>query len=94
MGQTGPSAGSGRARRPRLYEQRIGDGEIVEDRLVGPLARLLSGQGAGRVGQRAELGRGGRETQVIEDLPDDCYDFASGSTARGGLCTHPMERDS
>jgi len=66
-GSWGGGAGWGRpVRRPRLYEQRIGDGEIaclradthrqIEDGLVGPLARLLSGQGIGRAGWRPELG--------------------------------------
>jgi len=58
------------APRPRLEKKGIRQ-EVVKDRFVGPLARLLSGQGIGRVGWRAEMRRCGGETQVIEDLPDD-----------------------
>ena len=42
----------------------------VKERFVGPLARLLSGQGVGRIRRRAEPGRCAGEAQVIEDLPD------------------------
>ena len=70
LGEGGAKQGKP-APRPRLEEKGIRDGEVIKDRFVGPLARLLSGQGIGRVGRRAELGRPGGETQVIEDLPDD-----------------------
>jgi len=46
-----------------LHDQRIGDGEVVRERFIGPLA--------GRVGRRAKAGRCGGEPQVGEDLPDD-----------------------
>ncbi len=42
----------------------------VKERFVGPLARLMSGQGIGRIRWRAKAGRCGGEAQVIEDLPD------------------------
>ena len=42
MEQTGP--------RPQLCEHRIGDGQVVKEGFVGPLARLVSGQGIGSVG--------------------------------------------
>ena len=81
MEQTGPSAPAMRAPACR-QAGRIGDGQVaclprfraghrqVKKGFVGPLARLLSGQGIGRGRRGAELGRSGGETQVIEDLPD------------------------
>jgi len=55
------------APRPRLEKKGIRDGEVaclradthrqIKYRFVGPLARLLSGQGVGRIGRRAGLGR-------------------------------------
>jgi len=38
----------------------------AKERFVGPLARLLSGQGIGRTRRRAEMGRCAGEAQVIE----------------------------
>lgn len=48
---------------PLLYDHRIGDGEVVKERIVGPLAGL--------VGWRSEAGRCAGETQMGEDSPDD-----------------------
>lgn len=49
------------APRARLEKEGIRDGEVVKERFVGPLARLLRGQGIRRIGRRAELGRCGGE---------------------------------
>ena len=46
---------------------RIGDGRVVKEQFVGPLAQ----QSIERVGRPAKAGRYGGEPQVIEDLPDD-----------------------
>ena len=59
------------AHRPRLEDKGIREEEVVKEGFVGPLARLLSGQGIWWVGWRAELASCGGEAQVIEDLPDD-----------------------
>ena len=53
------------APRPRREKKGIGE-EVVKERFVGPLARLLSDQGIGRIGRRAEPGRSVGEAQVIE----------------------------
>ena len=58
--------GTDRVHRPRLYEQRIGDGEVVEERFVGPLAGPLSRPAIRLVGWRSEAGGRGGDTQVIE----------------------------
>jgi len=58
------------APRPRLSKKGIRV-EVVKERFVGPLARLLSGQGIWWVGWRAEMWHCGGEAQVVEDLPDD-----------------------
>jgi len=63
VGHTGPSAPSIRAPACR-QAGRIGDGEVIEERFVHPLAGLLSR----RVGRCAELGWCGGEAQVIEDV--------------------------
>ena len=42
---------------------RSGDGQVVKERFVGPLA--------GRVGWRAEAGRWGGDPEVVENLSDD-----------------------
>ena len=42
--------------RPGLDERWIGQGKVVKERSVGPLAGLLSGRGIGGIGRRAELG--------------------------------------
>ena len=55
---------------PRLYVQRIGDGDVVEERFVRPLAGPLSRPAIRLVGWRSEAGRRAGETQVVEDLPD------------------------
>ena len=52
----------------------------VKERFVGPLARLLSGQGVGRIRRPAGPGRCAGEAQVIEDLPD----LPAGRQATGG----------
>ena len=62
------------AARPRLEKKGIRE-EVaclrathrqIKERFVGPLARLLSGQGSGRIGRRAELGRCAGAAQVVE----------------------------
>jgi hypothetical protein len=53
---------------------------VVKERFVGPLARLLSGQGIGRIGRHAKAGRCGGEAQVIENLRD----LPAGRQASGG----------
>jgi len=69
------------APRPRLEKKGIREEEVIKDRFVGPLARLLSGQGVGRIGRRAEMRRCGGETQVIE-----ASSRAQPSGAAGGRC--------
>ena len=59
-------------------------------RFVGPLARLVSGQGIGRVGWRAEMGRCGGEPQVL----DFSRPWSSNAPHRKGpghhLALHPL----
>ena len=66
--------GADRPLGPSYDEERIGQGEVtclrathrqVKERFVGPLARMMSGQGVERVGCRAKAGRYGGEAQVI-----------------------------
>ena len=53
--------------RPRLSEHRIRDGEVVKERFVGPLSRLVSRLAPGRP---TEARRSGGEAKMVEDLPD------------------------
>ena len=62
-GQTNP--------RPRLSEHRSGDGKVVQERFVGPLAGRVGRQAIGRVGWRAEAWRCGEDPLVVENLSDD-----------------------
>jgi hypothetical protein len=49
--------------RPPLYERGSGDGEVVEEGFVQPLAGLVSRPVIGLVARRTEAGRGGGEAQ-------------------------------
>ncbi len=76
--QTGPLAPAMRAP-PCQQAGRIGDGQVMQsgfaasaaERVGGPLARRVPRGGIGRVRRRAEAWRGGREAEIIEELPDD-----------------------
>ena len=58
------------APRPPLHDQRIGDGKVVKERFIGPLAGRVSRQAIGRIRWRSEAGRCGGAPEMIEDLPD------------------------
>jgi len=73
-----------------LGDHRIGDGNVaclrvthrqVKDGFVGPLMRLVTRGGIGRVRWRSEASRKSGKAQLIENMPDDrralddCDDF-------------------
>jgi hypothetical protein len=66
------------ARWPRLPKRRIGDGEVVKERFVGPFAGVVTRRAIGRVGWRAQAACDGGQAQVGEDLPDNRRAFDHG----------------
>jgi len=68
-------AGQDRAApRPGLAEHRLGGGEVLQERLINPVAGRKSHPGLiGLRRQRSEAGGYAGEPQVREDLPDHCW---------------------
>jgi hypothetical protein len=63
---------------PGYTSTESGDGEIVKERCVGPLAGVVTHQVHWRIGRRTEAGRDGGQAQVGEDLPDNRRAFDHG----------------
>ncbi len=73
MRQTGPRGVCSRHRRTRNISER----KVVIERFGGPLAGLVGHLSVQRR-WRAEAGRAGRESEMLQDLPDNCRAFDDG----------------
>ena len=88
----GSPVGTDEAPRPPLHDQGIGDGKVVKERFVGPLAGRVGRQAIGRVGWRAEAWRYGGESEMIEDLPDARRPLDHGDHLHRGPAARTQER--
>ncbi len=73
-GGAAPAQGGARQASPeavRSRQHRIGDGEIVQDGFVRPLARLVRRQALTWIRWRPKARRASGKAQMVEDLPHD-----------------------